>query len=215
MASWIEMTATYQAMLKVLSRYLSQVNAKLTLDRALRRVDLTPGAVDERHLPLVIPHLERSLNLFVDKAHLPTLLAELGAGQVDPSSLSDRTITIASEQDLTVVRVEARQVCQDVGASSLNRQKVVTLVSELARNIVLYAGKGRVELSPALQPRKLIVVRASDSGPGIPNLAQILAGDYKSRTGLGMGLRGCKRLANRFEVETGAWGTRVEAEVHV
>ena len=123
------MTATYQEMLKVLSRYLSQVNARLTLDRALRRVDLTPGSVSERHIALLVPHLERSLNLFVDKSQLPTLLSELGSQPVDLASLAERTITIASEQDLTVVRVEARQVCQDIGAGSLTRQKVVTLVS--------------------------------------------------------------------------------------
>src|SRR5262249_30133150 len=119
------------------------------------------------------------------------------------------------EADLSDARLWAREMCDDLGGSSLTRQKVATLVSELARNIVLYAQRGRIELAPALEPRKRIVVRAIDTGPGISDLSKILDGDYKSRTGLGMGLRGCKRLADRFEIDTGNWGTRIEAEINL
>jgi serine/threonine-protein kinase RsbT len=111
--------------------------------------------------------------------------------------------------------VQARQICQDLAVTPLMRQKVVTLVSELARNIVLYAQHGQVELAPFLEPKKRILVRATDEGPGISNLEEILAGNYKSRTGMGMGLRGCKRLSDRFDIETGSWGTRIEAEIQV
>jgi serine/threonine-protein kinase RsbT len=58
-----------------------------------------------------------------------------------------------------------------------------------------------------------IVVRAADSGPGISNLEQVLTGAYRSKTGLGRGLLGTKRLADKFGVATGASGTTVVAEV--
>jgi serine/threonine-protein kinase RsbT len=208
------MTPTYRNLLTVLSRYLSQLNAQLALDRSLRRLDLTPASVGDQHVNSLLPYLERSLNLFVERNRLPHVLAELGQQQT-AAQLEEKIITLKTEADLTEARILARQMCQDIGAGSLTRQKVITLVSELARNIVLYAQQGSVQLSPLLEPRKRIVVRATDTGPGIVNLPQIMAGEYKSKTGLGMGLRGCKRLADRFEIDTGAWGTRIEAEVQI
>jgi serine/threonine-protein kinase RsbT len=209
------MTVTYQNILAVLTRYLSRVNAQLALERALARVDLTPMAVQEHHVATVIPQLERTLNLFVERARMPQLINELRQQNDARLRLEPSVIDITSEADLSLARVQARQMCQDLGVPSLMRQKVVTLVSELARNIVLYAQQGRVELAPFLEPKKRIVVRASDTGPGIANLEQILSGEYKSKTGMGMGLRGCKRLSDRFNIETGDWGTRIEAEIEV
>jgi serine/threonine-protein kinase RsbT len=208
-------TATYQKLYGVLTRYLSKLNAQVALDRALGRVDLKADSLQDHHVSSLIPQLERMLNLFVERARLPQLVSELQLQNEVRPRLEVNLIALGSEADLSHARVQARQMCQDLAVPSLMRQKVVTLVSELARNIVLYAQQGQIQLSPFLEPKKRIVVCASDEGPGITNLEQILAGDYKSRTGMGMGLRGCKRLADRFDIATGAWGTRVEAEIQV
>lgn len=209
------MTAVYRSTLEVLQRYLSKVNAHVALDRALGRIDLTPDRLLERHVDNLVPQLERTLGLWVEPARLPELVAQLrqlGSGQ---PRVEERIITIASEADLSHARLQAREICQDLGAPALMRQKVVTLVSELARNIVLYAQRGQVELAPFHSPNKGILVRASDEGPGIVNLKEIMSGQYKSKTGMGMGLRGCKRLADRFDIETSSAGTRIEAEIRV
>jgi serine/threonine-protein kinase RsbT len=81
--------------------------------------------------------------------------------------------------------------------------------------MVLYAGGGIVEISSTNGQSKRVIVTGSDHGPGIPNLNEIMSGRYKSRTGLGRGLIGTKRLADRFDVSTGQDGTRVIAEVAV
>lgn len=209
------MTETYQNILGVLTRYLSKVNAQVALDRALARYDLSAGALSNQHVADLVPQLERTLNLFVERSRLPQLISELRQHGEMRRPVEPSIIDIASEADLSHARVQARQMCQDLGVPSLTRQKVVTLVSELARNIVLYAHIGRLELAPHFEPKKRIIVRASDDGPGIVNLEQILAGEYKSKTGMGMGLRGCKRLSNRFDIDTGSWGTRIEAEIQV
>jgi serine/threonine-protein kinase RsbT len=57
------------------------------------------------------------------------------------------------------------------------------------------------------------LIRATDQGPGIANLSLVLSGDYKSTTGLGRGLIGCKRLATQFDIATGRTGTVVTVEV--
>jgi serine/threonine-protein kinase RsbT len=162
---------------------------------------------------MLIPQLEKTLNLFVERGRMPQLIDELRRQTDARPRVEASVISISAEVDLSHARGQARQMCQDLGMPSLTRQKVVTLVSELARNILLYAGEGRLELSPSLEPNKRILVRASDKGPGIANLPEILSGEYKSKTGMGMGLRGCKRLADRFDIETGSWGTRIEAEI--
>jgi serine/threonine-protein kinase RsbT len=206
---------TYRSTLAVLSRYLSQVNAQVALERALRRLDLTPASLTPAHLDALVPHLQRGLGLFVEPRRLPRLLAELAAEAPGGAAPAERIIPIGVEADVSEARLQARQLCQEMGAAAMATQRVATLVSELARNIVLYAHKGRIEVHPRLEPRKQVLVRASDSGPGIANLEQILAGEYKSKTGLGMGIRGSKRLADRFEIESGSWGTRIEAEIHL
>jgi serine/threonine-protein kinase RsbT len=208
------MSPTYRDTLAVLSRYLSRVNAELALERALRRLDLTAEGLTLNHLDSLLGQLERSLSLFVERGRLPQLMVDLGRLRLRPT-VEAKIIVINTEADVSEARLQARQVCQEMGALTLTVQKVATLVSELARNIALYAQQGRIELVPQLEPsKKSVIVRASDSGPGIPNLQQILNGGYKSKTGLGMGIRGSKRLADRFEIDSGEWGTRVEAEVH-
>jgi serine/threonine-protein kinase RsbT len=82
----------------------------------------------------------------------------------------------------------------------LGQTRLTTAVSELARNIVLYAGTGQVEVRPTSPPGLEVVAR--DNGPGIANLARIMGGDYRSRHGMGLGLRGVKKLAERFDVQT-------------
>jgi serine/threonine-protein kinase RsbT len=89
-------------------------------------------------------------------------------------------------------------------------------VSELARNIILYAAEGAVELEPlGTGVEAKLRVRATDRGPGIPppQLEAILGGQYRSRSGLGKGIVGVKRVANTFSIESKPGvGTTIIAE---
>lgn len=123
------------------------------------------------------------------------------------------TITLASEHDIPLARQIARDICERLGTRALTQQRLLTIVSELGRNMVLYAGGGSMTLRPPTVKSRRIVVIAVDQGPGIPNLPEIMAGQYKSRSGLGLGLLGTKRLADSFNVETGRTGTTVSVEV--
>jgi serine/threonine-protein kinase RsbT len=79
---------------------------------------------------------------------------------------------------------------------------------------VLYTSGGRIVFTPIELPRSL-VVEASDQGPGIANLNDVLSGTYRSKTGLGKGIIGVRRLATRFTFHTAPSGTRIEAEVRL
>lgn len=114
-----------------------------------------------------------------------------------------------------VARHAARDLCARLGFSHAEAVKAATVVSELARNIVVYAGKGEIAVAPwTNHAHSGIEIRASDQGPGIPHLDVILSGRYRSRTGLGLGILGAKRLAREFEISAAPGrGTHVIARL--
>lgn len=129
------------------------------------------------------------------------------------TNLKETTIALNTEHDIPLARQVAREICEQLGTRALTQQRLLTIVSELGRNMVLYAGGGRITLRPPNSKSRRIVVMAVDQGSGIPNLQEIMAGKYKSRSGLGLGLLGTKRLADTFHIETGRTGTTVIVEV--
>jgi signal transduction histidine kinase/CheY-like chemotaxis protein len=114
------------------------------------------------------------------------------------------TVAVASEHDVVSARQRARLVAERLGFDGQDQTRIATAVSEIARNAFRYARGGRVEFAvegaPALQ-RLAVVVR--DRGPGIAELPAILAGRYRSATGMGLGIVGAQRLMDTFDVESG------------
>ncbi len=111
------------------------------------------------------------------------------------------TVRLRYEQDVVDARSRARQLAGLLGYSAQDQTRVATAVSELARNALMYAGGGRVEYRLD-QPAQMLRVQVSDQGPGIPHLDDVLSGRYVSPSGLGMGLRGSRRLMDDFEVDS-------------
>jgi serine/threonine-protein kinase RsbT len=198
----------------LLERFLSPLIARPMLQKALRERGISAERFKDGDAYKILPLLERGLKLFVaehDRERAVMALKEL-CERSQPGAQPCH-VKIFSENDISVVRNEARRICEEVGAGSYTVQKVTTIVSELARNIVSYATSGTLEIVPIIEQSRRIILRAADTGPGIPNLELVLSGRYRSKTGLGRGLLGTKRLADHFDVSTGASGTLVVAEV--
>jgi serine/threonine-protein kinase RsbT len=192
--------------LLALSHYVTPPTALSIVTLARQRANVTSIRLDLAAFREVLAPIERSLALFItDPAKAAACSAELHAllGGVALEKLTPIVVQVRIEDDITRARNEARDLATKVGFTLVGRTRLVTAVSELTRNIVLYAGEGEVELKPRATPPGLEVV-ARDHGPGIPNLADILAGDYKSRLGMGLGLRGVQRIADHFDVQTAA-----------
>jgi serine/threonine-protein kinase RsbT len=218
------MSSLYTQLISILSRYMSGVNAHSVVGRAVRHAVLNPEQLSPRDIETLMPTLDRGIRLFVEPNRQAELLAEIEAlaGRMPPSSggaarkpPASHTVSIRSEPDISHARVLAKAMCENARAKSFVTQKVATVVSELARNIVSYTQGGSIELVLTSDNPARMLVRATDSGPGIPNLDEVLSGRYKSSTGLGRGLLGVKRLSDRFKVNTGKSGTHVEAEVNL
>jgi signal transduction histidine kinase/DNA-binding response OmpR family regulator len=113
------------------------------------------------------------------------------------------TVAIQYEQDVVVARQRARQIAALVGFDGQDQTRIATAVSEIARNAFRYAAGGRVEFAlEGDSAPQLLVVKVSDKGPGIEDVALVLSGRYRSSTGMGIGLIGAHRLMDRVEIRT-------------
>jgi signal transduction histidine kinase/CheY-like chemotaxis protein len=113
------------------------------------------------------------------------------------------TVALRAEHDVVVARQRARQLARHLGFDGQDQARVATAVSELARNVTQYAGRGRIEfvLEGRTSPQ-LLAIHVSDEGPGIADLELVLSGRYQSPTGMGLGLSGARRLMDRFQIES-------------
>jgi len=128
------------------------------------------------------------------------------------SGLQGDQVAIADESDILRARTIGHALIRDLGFSSTDQTKIVTVISELARNIFKYAGRGTISVTKLRGNRRGIQIVAHDSGPGIQEIDKIMAGQYHSTSGLGIGLSGSKRLMDEFFIETQPGkGTRITA----
>ncbi len=64
-------------------------------------------------------------------------------------------------------------------------------------------GGGRAEFAVEVDdPAQSFNIRITDKGKGIPELQRILDGDYRSPSGMGLGLAGARRLMDRFKINS-------------
>jgi serine/threonine-protein kinase RsbT len=113
-------------------------------------------------------------------------------------------IEVASDADIVPARARGRALASELGFSRTDATLVATAISEIARNIVVHAGRGEIELKAAYEPgRRGVVVVARDQGPGIRDVDAALREGFGTRGGLGLGLPGVRRIMDQFSIETG------------
>jgi serine/threonine-protein kinase RsbT len=110
-------------------------------------------------------------------------------------------VSIATDQDVVAARQKGRGMALEMGFSTSNSTLLATAISELARNIVTYAGTGEIVLRATQNSgRPGVTVVARDEGPGIPSIEQALRDGYSTSGSLGLGLPGVRRLVDEFEI---------------
>lgn len=122
-------------------------------------------------------------------------------------------VKIKQEWDIVKARQLGRDIAREVGFGTVDQARIATTISELARNIYLYAEEGELcfEVSEE-NGHKGILISSVDTGPGIENLSQVMEDGYSTSGGLGAGLPGVKRLVDKFDIESEAGkGTQIQA----
>lgn len=123
--------------------------------------------------------------------------------QTSGASNEAAIISLRSDEDVMRLRLHVRQHLVAAGFSMNDQTKVITAVSELARNAVTYGGGGESQLAEVVDGTRLGVrIRFTDRGPGIPDIALALTDGFTTGGGLGLGLSGAKRLCDEFTIES-------------
>lgn len=128
---------------------------------------------------------------------------DMNVGLTGPAKVAPKQILIESERGIFMARQLGRDMAEMIGFCRSELTVIATVISELSRNIVQYAGSGKmsVHLIGLDQPSGIgISIIAQDKGPGIPNVALALQAGYSTSGGLGLGLSGVKRVMDEMEI---------------
>jgi anti-sigma regulatory factor (Ser/Thr protein kinase) len=119
------------------------------------------------------------------------------------------SIPLRNERDVVQSRQRAREIAAMLGFDNQEQIRLATATSEMARNAFRYARQAKVEFELTEENPQRLEVVVSDHGPGIPNMDEIMEGRYRSRTGMGLGILGTRRLMDGFEISSTSSGTVV------
>ena len=112
-------------------------------------------------------------------------------------------VAISCDQDIVLARQKGRAMAIELGFSSVDATLIASAISELARNIVSYAGGGKIVLGRIQGSGRVgILVVALDEGPGIPDVRQALRDGFSTSGSLGLGLPGVRRLMDEFGISS-------------
>ena len=113
----------------------------------------------------------------------------------------DARVAVQSDVDIVAARQAGRDMAAEMGFSLTDMTLIATAISEVARNITIYAGRGEIRCEVVnANGRSGLVVTASDEGPGISDVERALLDGYSTGQGMGLGLPGAKRLMDEFEI---------------
>jgi serine/threonine-protein kinase RsbT len=112
-------------------------------------------------------------------------------------------VNIINEWDIVAARQLGRNVAKEIGFGTIDQARITTAISELARNIYLYAIDGTITIEKITNNGKTgLKVVAVDKGPGIDDIRQVMEDGFSTSGGLGAGLPGVKRLMDEFQIDS-------------
>ncbi len=120
--------------------------------------------------------------------------------------MKSEVISISADVDVMLARQLGRELAGKVDISGSDLTLLATAISEIARNIVQYAGRGEIEFRAVEDKGKRgLMIIARDNGPGIADIAKAMQDGFSTSRGMGMGLPGARRLMDDFAIisETG------------
>jgi serine/threonine-protein kinase RsbT len=116
---------------------------------------------------------------------------------------TELSIPIETDFDLITARQEGRRISAQIGFCDSDLTVIATAISGVARNILEYAGHGRVEIRLVERNGSAgVSVSAIDEAPGIADLRLAMEDGYSTSGGLGLGLPGARRLMDEFEIQS-------------
>lgn len=113
--------------------------------------------------------------------------------------MGELKIPIKNEYDIVSARQAVRELSRELGFGTVDQVRIATAVSELVRNVVLYAGHGLMIVQTLKSNGNTgIEIVIEDQGPGIGDPDLALCDGFSTSGGLGAGLPGARRLMDFF-----------------
>ncbi|WP_078551281.1 anti-sigma regulatory factor [Bacillus alkalicellulosilyticus] len=117
------------------------------------------------------------------------------------------SVEVKSEWEIVAARQAGRTLAKEIGFGSVDQARITTAISELARNIYLYAKEGTITLELVQGNEKQLLKKglkiiATDDGPGISDIHKVMEDGFTTSGGLGAGLPGVKRLMDEFFINS-------------
>ncbi len=214
--------------LAILRRYLSEPTSRSLLSSAARRANLRLETMSRADVSALVRELGPGLNIFLQEPktlqNCKKLLALVATentpptdspmprgnngneGEFEQHALAQAhadyiSIPIRTERDIVQARTLGKEMAKQLGFSDVLQTKVATAMSEAARNIFQYAGRGEIYIRKIEGKHRdiEIIVRVQDTEISDPAL--ILSNAYRSKWGMGAGLRRTKRLIDEFKLD--------------
>jgi RNA polymerase sigma factor (sigma-70 family) len=186
---------------------LNRTRARLRVEYLLALQDAEPPTDRCRPVLLAISGADRRRQREVGAArHLLECehCAELSEPLLQRGQRGEDEVRIHIHTDADIVRARqsARQLAAQLEFSRTDLTLIATAVSEIARNIVRFAGQGQMFIELLDQPRAGVRIVAHDAGPGIADVELALSEGYSTYGGLGLGLPGARRLMDEFTLRS-------------
>ena len=126
----------------------------------------------------------------------------------------ESNIEIITEWDIVTARQLGRDEAKKVGFGTVDQARITTAISELARNIYLFAKAGEIRIESVIEENRAgLIITAIDKGPGIEDIRKVMEEGFTTSGGLGSGLPGVKRLMDNMEIQSALGkGTTVRIE---
>jgi anti-sigma regulatory factor (Ser/Thr protein kinase) len=190
--------------------HLSRARARLRVEYLLEMEQAEPPTSRCRPVLLALSAGERRRQRDLDAGgHLLSCVwcARLSEPLLDrrrtASVAGEVRIPIRSDADVVTARKQGRELAARAGFSATDLTIIATAISEIARNIVMFAERGEILVSLVGEnSREGVTVVARDSGPGISDLERALQDGYSGYGGMGLGLPGSRRLMDEFEISS-------------
>jgi serine/threonine-protein kinase RsbT len=112
----------------------------------------------------------------------------------------EEDVPVLVEADILTARQTGKTLAGRLGFTDGDAVLIATAISEIARNMLEYAGGGVMHFHVLAAPRAGLEIQAEDHGPGIKDLDLAMRDGYSTGGGLGLGLPGAKRLMDDFSI---------------
>ena len=122
---------------------------------------------------------------------------------VNNPELKTKTVAVNDDVDVAYAALAAKNYAKEIGFTTASQYMISTAVSELARNMFIYAKKGIISLSFFSENSNSgIEIVAEDFGPGIQDIDKAMEESFSTGGTMGVGLPGTKRLMDYFKIES-------------